>query len=59
MIEKELLANPEIAELIDDLATSTTDAYDLVRAMLQTPITKGLNAEIDVHRHRQAHSQAT
>lgn len=34
-IEKKLLANPEIAKLIDDLGTSTTDANDLVRGMLQ------------------------
>lgn len=58
-MEKELLANPEIAELIDDLTTSTTDAYDLVRVMLQTPITTELNAEKDVHRQRRAHGQAT
>ena len=29
-IEKKLLANPEIAKLIDDLGTSTTDAKPLV-----------------------------
>ncbi|MER0076134.1 hypothetical protein ABRP94_11795, partial [Corynebacterium sp. KPL3739] len=34
-IEKKLLANPDIAKLIDDLGTSTTDANDLVRGMLQ------------------------
>ena len=34
-IEKKLLANPEIAKLIDDLGTSTTDANDLVRGMVQ------------------------
>lgn len=32
-IEKKLLANPEIAKLIDDLGTSTTDANDLVRGL--------------------------
>lgn len=46
-IEKKLLANPEIAKLIDDLGTSTTDANDLVRGMLQASITRGLNAEMD------------
>lgn len=34
-IEKKLLANPEIAKLIDELGTSTHDANDLVRGMLQ------------------------
>ena len=48
-IEKKLLANPEIAKLIDDLGTSTTDANDLVRGMLQASITRGLNAEMDTH----------
>ncbi|WP_369707691.1 hypothetical protein [Corynebacterium sp. KPL1824] len=33
-IEKKLLANPEIAKLIDDLGRSTMDANDLVRGML-------------------------
>ncbi len=48
-IEQKLLANPEIAKLIDDLGTSTTDANDLVRGMLQASITRGLNAEMDAH----------
>lgn len=48
-IEKKLLANPEIAKLIDDLGTSTTDANDLVRGMLQASITRGLNAEMEAH----------
>ena len=48
-IEKKLLANPEIAKLIDELSTSTTDANDLVRGMLQASITRGLNAEMDAH----------
>ena len=48
-IEKKLLANPDIAQLIDDLGTSTTDANDLVRGMLQASITRGLNAEMDAH----------
>ena len=49
-IEKKLLANPEIAKLIDDLGTSTTVANDLVRGMLQASITRRLNAEMDAHR---------
>ena len=48
-IEEKLLANPEIAKLIDELGTSTTDANDLVRGMLQASITRGLNAEMDAH----------
>ncbi|MBK4144231.1 IS256 family transposase, partial [Corynebacterium macginleyi] len=40
-IEKKLLANPEMAKLIDELGTSTTDANDLVRGMLQASITRG------------------
>ena len=48
-IEKKLLANPDIAKLIDDLGSSTTDANDLVRGMLQASITRGLNAEMDAH----------
>lgn len=48
-IEAKLLANPEIAKLIDELGMSTTDANDLVRGMLQVSITRGLNAEMDAH----------
>ena len=48
-IDKKLLANPDITTLIDDLGTSTTDANDLVRGMLQASITRGLNAEMDAH----------
>ncbi|CAB0825521.1 IS256 family transposase [Corynebacterium diphtheriae] len=47
--EEKLLAHPEIAKLIDELGTSTTDANDLVRGMLQASITRGLNAEMDAH----------
>ncbi|SNW32680.1 hypothetical protein FRC0043_02293 [Corynebacterium belfantii] len=38
-IEKKLLANPDIAKLIDKLGTSTTDANDLfaVCCKLQLP----------------------
>lgn len=48
-IEEKLLANPEIAKLIDELGTSTTDANDLVRGMLQASISRGLHAEMDAH----------
>ncbi|AEX42679.1 transposase [Corynebacterium diphtheriae] len=47
--EGKLLAHPEIAKLIDELGTSTTDANDLVRGMLQASITRGLNTETDAH----------
>ncbi|AHI22253.1 transposase-like protein [Corynebacterium vitaeruminis DSM 20294] len=53
-IEQKLLANPEIAKLIDELGTSTTDANDLVRGMLQASITRGLNAEMDAYLGYQA-----
>lgn len=32
-IEKKLLANAEIARLIDNSGTASTDGYDLVRSM--------------------------
>lgn len=48
-IEEKLLANPEMAKLIGELGTSTTDANDLVRGLLQASINRGLNAEMDVH----------
>ncbi|MDK6471496.1 transposase, partial [Streptococcus agalactiae] len=43
------MANPQMAELIGELATSTTNANDLVRGMLQASITRGLQAEMDAH----------
>lgn len=48
-IEEKLLANPEMAKLIGELGTSTTDANDLVRGLLQASINRGLNAEMDAH----------
>lgn len=48
-IEEKLLANPAIVKLIDELSTSTTDANELVRGMLQASITRGLNAEMVAH----------
>lgn len=48
-IEQKLLANPEIAKLIDDLGTTATDANDLVRGLLQVSVTRGLEAEMDSH----------
>lgn len=48
-IEQKLLANPEIAKLIDELGTTATDANDLVRGLLQASVTRGLEAEKDAH----------
>lgn len=48
-IEQRLLANPEIAKLIDELGTTATDANDLVRGLLQASVTRGLEAEMDAH----------
>ncbi|AHI20806.1 IS256 family transposase [Corynebacterium casei] len=48
-IEQKLLANPEIAKLIDELGTTATDANDLVRGLLQASVTRGLEAEMDAH----------
>lgn len=48
-IEQKLLANPEIAKLIDALGTTATDANDLVRGLLQASVTRGLEAEMDAH----------
>lgn len=38
-----------MAKLIDELGTSSTDANDLVRGLLQASINRGLNAEMDAH----------
>ena len=43
------LGNPELAKLIGDLSTSTDDASDLVRGLLQESINAGLQAEMDDH----------
>jgi len=48
-IEQKLLANPEIAKLIDELGSTATDANDLVRGLLQASVTRGLEAEMDAH----------
>ncbi len=48
-IEEKLLANPEVAKIIKELATSTTDANELVRGMLQASLSAALQAEMDVH----------
>lgn len=48
-IEKKLLANPEMAKLIDELAATAMDANELVRGMLQASLSRGLQAEMDAH----------
>lgn len=48
-IEQRLLANPEIAKLIDQLGTTAIVANDLVRGLLQASVTRGLEAEMDAH----------
>ncbi|CAB0623850.1 hypothetical protein CIP107538_02391 [Corynebacterium diphtheriae] len=46
-ISAKLMENPEIAELIGELSTSTDDASDLVKGLLQASINAGLQAEMD------------
>ena len=46
-ISAKLMENPEIAELIDKLSTSTNDASDLVKGLLQASINAGLQADMD------------
>ncbi|MCT2024410.1 transposase, partial [Corynebacterium sanguinis] len=48
-ISAKLMENPEIAELIGELSTSTDDASDLVKGLLQASINAGLQAEMDAH----------
>ena len=48
-ISEMLMDNPELAKLIGELSTSTDDASDLVRGLLQASINAGLQAEMDDH----------
>ena len=48
-ISEKLMENPELAKLIGQLSTSTGDASDLVKGLLQASITAGLQAEMDEH----------
>ena len=52
------MENPEITELTDKLSTSTNDASDLIKGLLQASITAGLPADIDAHLGH-AHSDHT
>ena len=46
-ISEKLMENPELASLISELSTSTDDASDLVKDLLQASINAGLQAEMD------------
>lgn len=48
-ISRKLMGNPEVAAMIRALGTSTPDANDLVRGLLQATINSGLEAEMDAH----------
>ena len=48
-ISEKLMENPELAKLIGELSTSTGDASDLVKGLLQASINAGLQAEMDAH----------
>src|SRR5699024_4748021 len=48
-ISEKLMENPELAKLIGELSTSTDNASDLVKGLLQASINAGLQAEMDVH----------
>lgn len=48
-ISAKLMDNPELAKLIGELSTSTDDASDLVKGLLQASINAGLQAEMDAH----------
>lgn len=48
-IEQKLLADPNMAKLIDELANSATDANELVRGLVQASINRALTAEMDAH----------
>lgn len=48
-ISRKLMDNLEVAAMIRELGTSTTDANDLVRGLLQATINSGLEAEMDAH----------
>ncbi len=48
-ISEKLMENPELAKLIGELSTSTDDASELARDLLQASINAGLQAEMDSH----------
>ncbi len=48
-ISEKLMDNPELAKLIGELSTSTDDASELVKGLLQASINAGLQAVMDAH----------
>ena len=48
-ISAKLMDNPEIAKLIGELSTSTDDASDLVKGLLQASINSGLSYAMRQH----------
>ena len=48
-ISEKLMENPELASLIGELSTSTDDASELLRGLLQASVNAGLQAEMDAH----------
>lgn len=48
-LQRKLESNPEVAQLIKELACQATDANDLVRSMLQSGLQAALQAEMDAH----------
>ncbi len=48
-IGEKLMENPELARLIGELSTSTDEASELVKGLLQASINAGLQAEMDAH----------
>ncbi|APT84512.1 IS256 family transposase [Corynebacterium aquilae] len=53
-LEKRLMSSPELAEILKEFATSSTDINDMVRSMIQTGINTALQAEMDAHLGYQA-----
>ena len=48
-ISEKLIDSPGLAKLIGELSTSTDDASELVKGLLQASINAGLQAEMDAH----------
>lgn len=48
-ISDKLMANPEIAKLIGELAVSTDDANELATGLMQAALNAGLQAEMNAH----------
>ena len=48
-ISEKLMDSHELAKLIGELSTSTDDASELVKGLVQASINAGLQAEMDAH----------